>query len=572
MTPLDITRIPAAYAGLDTESPPDAVDSGCAPEHANFLLHKENKMVMRGPVSSGPNNTYGSEEIVIGCWTMGQYALVTYGVKSATNIFEPHVLPYYRDTTGNHAQPLLAMQKLNLNSGGPTALTAASTDLVPRGRGAVLGGYVYGYAYYNATTATLPTNGSLVPLTKMLRWNGSGLPVAVTSAQTGAQAVCTHFNRLFVLGSAAEPNTLFYSDVGGPTGVATAADWQDDVTGLTNKIVIGEENDDFGVGLAQIGPNLVIFKRSSMYVLSGYSSSTFNLTKVSSSTGCVDVRTIVEVDDGVYFLSQDGFMFFDGSSLELISNRITSDLAKIVSSTVGIGTQSAALGAFAVAAKMRDNYVMLTISKQDRSTGALINTSASPSKCYMFHTPTRRWTRFSSNAMHGTIPRWVDFTYQTPFFNDGTTSSTMEKVTEPPYSGFGLGQETFLGSVGSSPIPATWKSELINLNKPALQSQAHRFVFNYLFELNAADDSGTGWTVAITRGDGASVLAATSVPNMNKIGASAYLYRRSYVTDLFNELTDFQLTVTWTNTATSYDNAIYDSYIETQTARQTRSS
>lgn len=589
LSQLKLDTIPCGYAGLDLTASPDHIEDGYAPYHDNFLLHYNGKMVMRGPITNDYSSSYASaiEHVTGVIIANGQMGIFTAN-KHATNKAEPWTA-WYRVPSGVN----LATGKNNGVNGQwthfrlyPTPLATSMLDVSLtgkhcKGRGARLGGYAWALAYSPGAQTSYTTGAGF----STYGWNGTSSLIfsqaepaswGSTSAIpfVGGQAIASHLSRLWVLGSNTARNTLYYTDTGGPTTpVPVLADWQDNTTGLTNQIVIGEETaDDFGVGLGRVNSDLVIFKRRSVHVLRGYNSATFQVDLASNNLGCLDANTIVEVDGGVYFLSQRGYMFFDGTSFTLVSERVNPELLAIADVTVGDnGTD----GSYAVAADIGNNYIMFTIGQQDMTTGAL-GTYQTKRQCYLFHYPSERWSHFYSDALLSGTPVWVDKIMNQPFILDGKWIYGINMVTQPDTSVIALlyrAREYSQETASYKPIKAKWKSRLISLGTPGYMAQIHRLLVNYRWVTSdAADDATTGYTVTLTRGDGQQLAAPYNVPSMGSPGS--YLYRRMNVADNFAEATDAQLSVEYTGPYTSnvVDDAVYDCFIETQVARQRRSS
>lgn len=572
MADLQSTVVPCGWAGLDTDSAPEAILDGLAPEHKNFLLHHEKEMRIRGPLVSHSTLAIGSNVQVTGIWNFGNKALVGLMAADATAVREPWVAPYKNASSAAPlAEPNTTMKLIDFDAMTVSNVTAAQGTTI-MGRGERIGNSVYGFAYSGTTDDNTGTNG-YVHQRSLLRWDGTTTaPTAVANAVDSGQDVKTHLNRLFALGgrdvpgglSTHEFNTLYWTDPGGPVH-STAADWQDDVSGLTNKIVIDADNpNDFGVGLVKVGGTLAILKRRSLHVLSGYSSDTFTLRTFSSDIGCVDARTIVEHDDGCYFLSAEGYMYFDGSVLENVSKRISTELVSNVAQTVGTNGVD---GGRAFASKLPNHYILLTIMNQTPSTGVI----GSVAQSYLFHAPTRRWSRYHSLATANTIPVASGRTSEVPFLIDGTNAVRLDYLTNPDAtSAANRGLDVVAGTTRR--IPAKWKSAMINFSTPLYMSQIHRILVDYTFRLNSGgDNANDAWYVSLYEGTGRELQAAYQLDAMGS--ATTYLYRRRHVQDNFFEVSDAQLVVEWYEDGSwpaVADGRIYDCFVEYKTSRQRR--
>lgn len=81
-------------------------------------------------------------------------------------------------------------------------------------------------------------------------------------------------------------------------------------------------------GLKKLGPSLVIFKRHSIWVaqFTGDTDIPFVFSQTPSTVGAVSGYSIQEVQNGLVFLADDGFYYFDGNNSYKISQRIRATL------------------------------------------------------------------------------------------------------------------------------------------------------------------------------------------------------------------------------------------------------
>ena len=103
-------------------------------------------------------------------------------------------------------------------------------------------------------------------------------------------------NYLFVAGVGTARARLYFSDLGDP------ATWP-----AINFIDVPSPYDgDPITGLAILYGNLIVFKRNSIYIITGTDPTTFVVSKMNSAVGCVSPYSVVSVDDLVYFVSDKG--------------------------------------------------------------------------------------------------------------------------------------------------------------------------------------------------------------------------------------------------------------------------
>lgn len=570
--------LPPPHLGLDTEASPERIDGRKAPVVENFLTGRDGRLVMRGPVRGGGDELVrAAAEDHLSYWTFNDTVAIARRTKSGTASREPWVAPYRKAAAATDlADVNTTIEVQNLNTGATTSIPAVATGAVPGPRFDRLGANVYGISYDTAT-AEVNENGGYQKLTHIVRWNGgtvAGDFVAYTNAPRGAQDVKSYLNRLFVLGGRNPDgtgeikfNTLWWSDLGGPT-TDTLAMWQDDVSGLVNQIEVdSDDRNDFGVALAKIPNGLVIFKRYSMHILWGSTPAMFSLRTFSNEIGCLDARSVIEYADGVFFLSDRGYMFFDGSQLVNVSDSIRYELDNTTRLTVGRdGTD----GGQAWATKLPNNHIGLCLSTSDPLAATLSNQVA-----YIYHTPSRSWSKFSTNgiATGSTIPSEFIRSKQWTWLFNSRVFTPCNEIMSPETAleaarGVDLVTQT-------ARIPAKWHSKLFKLSSPQYKTQLHRLLLDYKFQIDgAADDANNGWFVSLIGGDGTTLLAEFQVPAQGDPGS--YLYRRRASKDVLTECTDVQLRVEWKDSGGTYPAVIaaelYDTVVEFQRTRLRASS
>jgi hypothetical protein len=143
---------------------------------------------------------------------------------------------------------------------------------------------------YSATpTVTIVGNGSGATATAVMGIPPVGLRILVTSG-----------NRLFGVGSGAERNTLYASDI------LDAGLWATE-----NSIVVGSaDGEEITAVVPYYANRLIVFKPSKIYQVSiptdMTSAADWVVEQVSSTTGCVAEKTAVQVNSDVFFLASDG--------------------------------------------------------------------------------------------------------------------------------------------------------------------------------------------------------------------------------------------------------------------------
>lgn len=568
----------AAPAGLDLDSPPEKLDAQSAPVLQNFLVHYPSKAVMRGPMRtllSSTDQINQSDGLkVVGAWICNDNVLLGFRAVGS-GFYDPIEAARRTDITSSASLSDASTSRVlfSTTAGTDSHDTAGSVNVTPGHAYVRLGQSVYGFAF-DGTAHQQPITLSYQSLTAMCVWNGiSKTLTAHANAPHGGQDIAAFARRLFVLGGQDPagtgdilPNVLWYSDTIDDTTTLTDAltSWQDDVSGLTNKIVVGSANDDIGTGLGHCGQNLAVFKRRSTHILSGSGPSTFAIKNVSNTIGCVDPRSVVDWEDGCFFLSDEGFKFFDGVSFEDFSSGVRSRLLLAIQTEL---TGLPAHGARVSATRMPNNYIALSIGRSPSLTTADVDSTAF---CAVLHVPSKRWVDFTSAQLPNT--------YATHFIRTnngavvlGASNNTLlfdaSLITLSEHE-FGLsGIDTAFGG-SHAPIPAKWQSRLINLSEPAARSQLLKYALDYNFTVDsAADDANNGWYVTLVTGDSTALQAQYQVPASGS-PTTSHTYRRRHTKDTFGEANDLQVQVEWKSTALTLTKAeIYSSYIVYQMTR-----
>lgn len=236
-------------------------------------------------------------------------------------------------------------QKTNTQTvtyGGPTSLWGQTWTPAEINSGATLK-----YQLKNTTGSSQPYSSFLFelknPLSVTVYYEPSSpftAPTALTGAPTGSVDITQYQSRIWLAagcdvpggGTYHEPTTIFWTNPVTSTNplTNTTADWRytDPVSGVTstNKVVIDNNGADPVMGFGRVTGAMIIFRRSSVYVLKGTTTANYQITKVSGNVGCLDPRSIVESDEGVYFMSLEGLMLTNGSKISLVSTSVSQAL------------------------------------------------------------------------------------------------------------------------------------------------------------------------------------------------------------------------------------------------------
>lgn len=149
---------------------------------------------------------------------------------------------------------------------------------------------------------------------------------------TSASCVEVFKNRVFMAGEQANPTKLSYSALSNPENWTAAND--------AGWIEVGLNDGQRITGLKAFYDVLLIFKESSIYVLSGYSGDAsspgyFFIKPLNAEIGAVSNRAIIQVGNDIYFISKKGIyslkavQTYGDLSLSSISGNIQSLLDKL---------------------------------------------------------------------------------------------------------------------------------------------------------------------------------------------------------------------------------------------------
>ena len=152
----------------------------------------------------------------------------------------------------------------------------------------------------SGTQYLLATNGT----DAIQKWNGTDAIAALGGTPPTGKYIKAKSNHLFIAGNSTVPNRLYYSALGNAESYPA-----------NNYIDVADSDGDKITGLALFHDDLYIFKRRSVYVLSGDSKETFVLRNVFSNIGAVSQRVICVTPLGLLWTSDNGVHLYDGGGL-----------------------------------------------------------------------------------------------------------------------------------------------------------------------------------------------------------------------------------------------------------------
>jgi len=134
---------------------------------------------------------------------------------------------------------------------------------------------------------------------EVMDWNGTTFTKNRGGVPIGSYATWFH-NYLFVAGTSANPNRLYFSNLGDPLTFSGA-----------NYVDINPGDSDSITGLGALQDEMFCFKRNTIWSITGWSGTTFAATTVATENtnvrlfgyGCNAPGSIVSVGNDIYFLS-----------------------------------------------------------------------------------------------------------------------------------------------------------------------------------------------------------------------------------------------------------------------------
>lgn len=504
---MPIERLQAPSGGINTDAAPDYVGAAQAPSLMNLLSGMAGKVVIRGQFVVNITGITGTAVQPDAFWSFNDVALIKGDPGGGTKT-------YFVD----------------VNALTKTDETATLVESPLDYRHARYGNYVYGAIVDAASPQLGQWNGTAAAIVPQ-----ANAPFQWTDLQVYAQ-------RLFILGGSVPGTTtpvvnggrtLFWSDT--PTA-GTFADlsvldsWKDDVSGLVNQLQY--DADDTPVGLAGCGRFMAILGSRSINILTGSGSSSFAVRNLTRNWGCNSRNSILEVDDGFYFMSDRGFCFCDGTDVSVVSDpAVTIDLTS--ESPTNYTT-----------AMFNNGYVALS----NRSQGT----------CWLFHLATKSWTQISMD-ISGTVPVAVFRTNLWPIMwqSGGLRIADTATIYAP-----GGAVNDYDGSTITT-IKSTWTSRFVRLASPGQLATVQRVLLDYKWYIGGVDDPNA-WRVKVLDTLG-NVLADVTAASQRTSD-----HRSRLVVDCYGEADAVQLVVTNAQgtSPSIFAAEIYDAWVEFVPAQQ----
>lgn len=253
------------------------------------------------------------------------------------------------------------------------------------------------------------------------QWDGT-TEQAVTNAPVTSKYITFHKNRMWLV-DITNPTKVWFSDLG------TYTSWTS-----TNFIFApAPKSGDPITGISVFQDNLVVFTRKTKYVLFGDDPGNFVLRQSSGKKGTINQAVIAADPNYIYFLADDGIYRYNGSSDELMSDPVQTEIDNIADKSK-------------CAAVVHNNYYRLYYPK----TGSTTNDS-----CLIWDSLNRFWLRdsntfidrpfvgetntlyegssrvgaiYRADQAYSDLGKPIDFVYWTKYFGDGLHKIFLRRV------------------------------------------------------------------------------------------------------------------------------------------------
>ena len=135
--------------------------------------------------------------------------------------------------------------------------------------------------------------------------------------------IIMHKDRLWGV-DANDPNKLVFSEnPGNPSNLPVSQQWYRQWLSVSFLYVPRPHNGSPITGMVSFQDSLVVFTQDEKYIISGYDRGSINMRKSTGSKGAISNRGIAVDENKIYFVSDDGFYEYNGSSDEKLSTRVS---------------------------------------------------------------------------------------------------------------------------------------------------------------------------------------------------------------------------------------------------------
>ncbi|MDF2800790.1 MAG: hypothetical protein K0S61_693 [Anaerocolumna sp.] len=158
-------------------------------------------------------------------------------------------------------------------------------------------------------------NGTTV---RDLKRNGAASADASDNKAPHGKFIELHYERLWL----ADDNNLYISKDFDIDDFTTPTD-ENEVNMHGAEIVAYSNDGSKIIGLKVIFDDVVIFKEKSIFKIYGTNPTVYQKVQIFSSNGAIADKSIVATSKGAFFINKDGIYVYDGTNVNLISQKIT---------------------------------------------------------------------------------------------------------------------------------------------------------------------------------------------------------------------------------------------------------
>lgn len=367
---------------------------------------------MRGPfIQTSDNVGLGTLTVMGGFLLDPRVLILAQRVTAPTAVVDPWHAPVVKPAAAANLTAASGsyLTTADANSTGLSAV-ASTRDLVPGPRWINFDGWIY-YLGCDSTAAVANSYSGNYVVRPCQLCNTPPNSISLTGyplVPRGALDLKGYQSRIWLAGgidvpgagATFSPTTIFFSNpITGGVGAGhggVAADWEDPVALTTNQIVMDRNFDDPVVGFGVLRNGLVVFRRSSVWLLKGTTTANYTIVPVSREVGCLDIRSVIECDAGIYFMTHRGLFLTDGTKVVDMSGTVKYTLMQAIQVQQFALYQSPPFPCHIECALLSDGSILVNIGA-----GAHNSPSINPIWCAMFSPATRTWTRITSNTWLG---------------------------------------------------------------------------------------------------------------------------------------------------------------------------
>lgn len=152
------------------------------------------------------------------------------------------------------------------------------------------------------------------PVNGLYQYTSNGSVSLVSWEAPGGSSLAVHYERLWIAGDAENPYAVFFSDENDPSI------WSDEEEGNAGEISILTQDGEPITCICNIYDDVVVFKKSSIYRISGANPSQYQVRQVYAPNGAVSRKGIAVCGRNAYFVGVDGIYEYDGIKAQIVED------------------------------------------------------------------------------------------------------------------------------------------------------------------------------------------------------------------------------------------------------------